>query len=79
MNPVKNQIATNRKYQNRNYLRKVFILIIFILTSSSFAQWTTQSPVPTHLDVRGVGAPTTDRVFIATDDNSFDEGGALFE
>ena len=46
---------------------------------TSSAQWNTQSPVPTHLDVRGVGAPTAQRVFIATEDNSFDDGGALFE
>ncbi len=44
-----------------------------------YAQWNTQSPVPTYLDVRGVGAPTTQHVFIATDDNSFDNSGALFE
>lgn len=43
------------------------------------AQWDRQSPMPTHLDVRGVGAPTAQRVFVATDDNSFDNGGALFE
>ncbi|MGQ0722870.1 MAG: FG-GAP-like repeat-containing protein [Candidatus Eiseniibacteriota bacterium] len=43
------------------------------------AQWTTQSPVPTYLDVRGVGAPTAARVFLATEDNSFDTGGALWE
>lgn len=50
-----------------------------LLTYTGTAQWDTQSPVPTHLDVRGVGAPSTQRVFIATDDNSFDNGGSLFE
>ncbi|HEX9655501.1 MAG TPA: FG-GAP-like repeat-containing protein [Bacteroidota bacterium] len=53
--------------------------LIILLTSMATGQWNTQSPVPTHLDVRGVGAPTTQRVFIATDDNSFDNGGSLFE
>jgi photosystem II stability/assembly factor-like uncharacterized protein len=53
------------------------ITVLFIFTAA--AQWNTQSPLPTYLDVRGVGAPTTQRVFIATDDNSFDDGGALFE
>lgn len=58
---------------------KCLALMIVLLTSMATAQWDTQSPVPTHLDVRGVGAPTTQRVFIATDDNSFDNGGSLFE
>jgi len=60
-------------------LRHVLGISILILATPAAAQWTTQSPLPTHLDVRGVGAPTTQRVFIATDDNSFDNGGALFE
>jgi photosystem II stability/assembly factor-like uncharacterized protein len=53
--------------------------MLVLLTSTANAQWDNQSPVPTFLDVRGVGAPTTQRVFIATDDNSFDNGGSLFE
>lgn len=43
------------------------------------AQWTTQSPLPTHLEIRGTGVPTAQRVFLATADDSFDDGGALFE
>jgi len=43
------------------------------------AQWSTQSPVPTWLDVRGVGAPAAQHVFLATSDDSFDDGGALWE
>lgn len=43
------------------------------------AQWTTESPLPTHLLVNGVAAPAPGRVFVATDDDSFDDGGALFE
>ncbi len=39
----------------------------------------TKSRSHTHLDVRGVGAPTAQRVFIATEDNSFDNGGCIFE
>jgi len=57
----------------------LFALILFLCASTVTAQWNTQSPIPTYLDVRGVGAPTTDHVFIATDDNSFDDGGSLFE
>lgn len=59
--------------------RGFVVALAAILTNTAAAQWVTQSPVPTHLDVRGVGAPTAQRVFIATDDNSFDNGGALFE
>src|SRR5690606_34023874 len=57
-------------------------LVLALLLSASPAtaqEWTTQSPVPTDLDVRGVGVPTPTRVFIATEDDSFDDGGALWE
>jgi photosystem II stability/assembly factor-like uncharacterized protein len=58
----------------------IFTLVSLTFFSSNvMAQWSTQSPVPTYLDVRGIGAPTAQRVFIATDDDSFDEGGSLFE
>ena len=58
----------------------IFTLLNFTwILSSLTAQWMTQSPVPTSLDVRGTGAPTSQRIFVATDDNSFDNGGALFE
>ena len=54
-------------------------LLALTLISSASAQWTTQSPVPTSLDVRGIAAPTADRVFITTANGSFDEVGSLFE
>lgn len=54
-------------------------LALLIVSAPAAAQWTTQSPVPTFLDVRGIGAPTAERAFLATSDDSFDEGGALFE
>ncbi len=57
----------------------LFTAAFILLTSTIMAQWNTQSPVPTFLDIRGIGAPMAERVFIATDDNSFDTGGALFE
>ncbi len=69
-------------YLTKNVFTKivlVFFISIIVVTSTATAQWNTQSPIPTYLDVRGVGAPTADHVFIATDDNSFDDGGALFE
>ena len=58
---------------------KIFSIAIFLFISTIKPQWNTQSPLPTHLDVRGIGAPSAQKVFIATDDNSFDDGGALFE
>lgn len=74
-----NQKTTNRGFRVAHYLQMVIALVFVVTTGTATAQWNTQSPVPTHLDVRGVGAPTASRVFIATDDNSFDNGGALFE
>ncbi len=53
--------------------------VLLIVVTTVTAQWITQSPVPTNLDIRGIGAPTAQRVFVATDDNSFDNGGSLFE
>jgi hypothetical protein len=47
------------------------------MSSPALAQWNTQSPYPTHLDVRGVAAPTASRVCIATSDDSFDNDGGL--
>lgn len=55
------------------------ILSVALLASPAAAQWVTQSPAPTFLDVQGVAAPTTERVFLGTADDSWDEGGALFE
>ena len=62
-----------------NSPHKLLALIIFLLNLNAVAQWDTQSPIPTYLEVRGVGSSAPHRVFIATDDNPFDNGGALFE
>jgi photosystem II stability/assembly factor-like uncharacterized protein len=43
------------------------------------AQWTVQSPVPTFLEVRGIAAPQPGRLLLATEDDSFDDGGALWD
>ena len=72
----KTHLKENQIFQKPHWL---FALILFLCASSVLAQWNTQSPVPTYLDVRGIGAPSAQRVFIATDDNSFDNSGALFE
>lgn len=81
---VMDEIYNNRKTSSRisqaaQNMKLVFALFFILLSIAALAQWSTQSPVPTHLDVRGVGASSEERVFIATDDDSFDNGGALFE
>jgi len=55
------------------------LALLLALAAPARAQWVTESPSPTDLDVRGIAAPTPDRVFIATEDDSFDDSGALFE
>ena len=45
----------------------------------ALAQWSTESPLPTHLQINGVAAPAPGRVFLATEDDGFDTSGALFE
>ena len=65
--------------EERPYTSQVLYLIVLLLAVPAAAQWSTQSPIPTHLTVGGVAAPAPDRVFLATDDDFFDDGGALFE
>ncbi|MFH1121882.1 MAG: FG-GAP-like repeat-containing protein [Bacteroidota bacterium] len=61
--------------------RKLLMLApaLIFFSPAVMAQWDTQSPVPTNMDIRGIGAPSAERVFLATDDNSFDNSGALIE
>lgn len=69
-----------KEFQGSHHMQPVLAAItVLLLSSVAAAQWSTQSPIPTHLDVRGIGAPTPERVFIATDDDIFDNGGSLFE
>lgn len=63
----------------RRLLRQLLGIAILLPATPLAAQWSTQSPVPTHLNVEGTAAPTAERVFLATADDSFDDGGALFE
>ena len=60
---------------------RTLLVTLFALTLAplSHAQWSTHSPSPTSLDVRGVAAPTADRVFVATANGVFDDVGSLFE
>ena len=60
-------------------LWQALAVVSLLAAAPATAQWSTQSPVPSHLDVRGVAAPAPGRLFLATDDDSFDAGGALFE
>jgi photosystem II stability/assembly factor-like uncharacterized protein len=61
----------------RLFVRSSLLVLTFITTAN--AQWSTQSPVPTNLSISGIGAVSSNRVFISTDDNSFDNIGSLFE
>ena len=54
-------------------------VLLAMPTGSALAQWSSESPLPTHLQVHGVASPSAGRIFLATDDDSFDDGGALFE
>jgi hypothetical protein len=54
-------------------------LLILPSASSALAQWSTQSLIPTDLDIRGIAVPTAQRVFVGTTDDSFDDSGALFK
>jgi len=69
----------NRKYYSIPDLAWLFAFTIIIINSTATAQWNTQSPIPTNHSINGIGAPTSSRVFIATDNNSFDNTGSLFE
>ncbi len=55
------------------------VALVLLTASAPRAQWTPESPSPTRLDIRGIAAPTTSHVFVATEDDSFDSSGALFE
>ncbi len=71
--------STDHNHPVARRARRCLRLAILLLATPAAAQWSAQSPIPTHLDVRGVAAPAADRVFLATADDSFDDGGALFE
>ncbi len=73
------QRSLSQDFQAAKVRGQFFMYMIMLLTATATAQWNTQSPVPTQLDIRGIGAPSSQKVFIATDDNSFDNGGSLFE
>ncbi|HEX8297996.1 MAG TPA: PKD domain-containing protein, partial [Rubricoccaceae bacterium] len=55
------------------------VALVLAAAPAAQAQWTAEAPSPTSLDIRGVAAPTAQHVFVATEDDSFDAGGALFE
>ncbi|MFZ0388978.1 MAG: YCF48-related protein [Calditrichia bacterium] len=53
--------------------------MLFFISNQAQAQWVTQSPLPTQLEIRGIAAPASQHVFLATNDDPFDNSGALFE
>lgn len=56
------------------------VLVAALLAAApTLAQWTTESPLPTHLEVHGIAAIAPGHLFLATEDDFFDDGGALFE
>jgi len=64
---------------DRRYGCRTALVAALLAATPALAQWTTESPRPTHLEVYGVAAPAPDHLFVATDDDFFDDGGALFE
>ncbi len=59
--------------------RYAVLAAALVTAAPAGAQWTTQSPSPTDLDTRGIAAPTASRVFVVSEDDSFDDSGAMFE
>lgn len=57
----------------------VAIALVAAPITPALAQWSTESPLPTHLGINGVAAPVPGRILLATDDDGFDAAGALFE
>ena len=68
-----------RNWIGNNRPKLVLLFTIIIFSSGANAQWSTQSPVPTYLEISGVAASTAQNVFISTMDNPYDSTGALFE
>ena len=57
----------------------VVSLLALVPATPAVAQWSIESPLPTRLQIHGIAAPAPGRIFLATDDDSLDNGGALFE
>ena len=74
------KLANSNKQIFQKFRSPLFSFLLFLIVSQNiFAQWSTQSPVPTNLSITGIAAPSSNRIFISTDDNSFDNLGALYE
>ncbi|MDX1439427.1 MAG: YCF48-related protein [Rubricoccaceae bacterium] len=69
------------RYRHLSYGTACFLVATLFVSVAlpASAQWSARSPIPTHLDIRGIAAPTAERVFLTTADDVFDDGGALFE
>ncbi len=60
-----------RGFQAVNIMKRILAILIVLLSTSANAQMNTQSPVPIHPDVRGVGSPATERVYFAANGDSW--------
>ncbi len=76
---VENTERTAREAWGAARRGRMLLAASLLLAAPAAAQWSTESPLPTHLEIWGVAAPSAGRVLLATDDDSFDDGGALFE
>ncbi len=67
--PLRRQIA-----QCFRQTLAVSSLLVAISALPAAAHWSSESALPTQLSIRGVAAPAAGRGFLATDDDSFDDG-----
>lgn len=80
MNSFNNVLVNPKKLMIQKIISSLTtILLFFVVSQNLLAQWSKQSPVPTNLSITGISASSINRVFISTDDNSFDDLGSLFE
>jgi len=75
----KNSVKYAKLFFEKLTSLQILILLLLAISQTLVAQWSTQSPIPTNLNISGIGAPTSNRIFISTDDNSFDDLGSLYE
>jgi photosystem II stability/assembly factor-like uncharacterized protein len=57
----------------------VLVLVALLVIPTARAQWVREAPLPTGQTIRGVAHPAPGRLFVVTDDNTFDDAGALHE
>jgi photosystem II stability/assembly factor-like uncharacterized protein len=75
----RNLVETPVRRRRIHRAARIAGLAALLAAAPALAQWSTESPKPTHLEARGIAAVSPQHLFLATDDDSFDDGGALFE